>query len=324
MARKPNQQTNFMKTFFMAVIGVVASLYVNAQQLADEPAGGDEDSLIEAPANMVLSSMLPSELNFSPLKDWYPTWDNQYVRLYHGNYSYKGDSVNLDLVNDDYGYFVPPVKGQLLSPFGYRGKRIHSGVDLRLNLYDTVVAAFSGVVRMARYFSGYGNCVVIRHFNGLETLYGHLSKISVNVNQKVYAGELIGLGGSTGRATCNHLHFETRFMGDAFNPKQLIDFDNYSLTTDHFTISPSVFGRTRDYMPACLRESAVKDLTIAGQEPDTPKAVSKAKPKYHTIRNGDTLYAIANRNGTTVKKLCSLNGIKQNKVLKPGTRLKVR
>lgn len=297
---------------------------VRAQQLIEEPAGGDEDSSIEAPANTVSSSVLPSELDFSPINDWYPTWDNQYVRLYHGNYSYKGDSINLILANDDYGYFVPPVKGQFLSPFGYRGKRMHSGVDIKLNLHDTVVAAFSGVVRMARYFSGYGNCVVIRHYNGLETLYGHLSKLSVAVNQKVYAGELIGLGGSTGRATCNHLHFETRFMGDAFNPKQLIDFDNYSLTTNNFLITPSTFGRSRDYLPSGCVVSANPDLASTVTMATNPVAKSKAKSKYHTIKSGDTLYSIANRNGTTVKKLCSINGIKQSKVLKPGTKLRVK
>ncbi|HNX43219.1 MAG TPA: peptidoglycan DD-metalloendopeptidase family protein [Bacteroidales bacterium] len=293
--------------------------YVSAQELSEDPAGGDDDSTIMAPMiTPFSSSVLPEDLDYYPLNEWYPSWDNQYVRLYHNIYSYKGDSIYLELEPEESGCFTPPVKGQLVSPFGYRGRRIHAGVDLMLNYRDTVVAAFPGVVRMARYFSGYGNCVVIRHYNGLETLYGHLSKISVSVNQKVNSGELIGLGGSTGRATCNHLHFETRFMGDAFNPKQLIDFDHHSLIRNDLWITPSVFGRSRDYLPS--------DEPLAKQEPvaATSHKAIKTKAKYHKIKSGDTLYSIANRNGTTVKKLCSLNHMKQSKVLKPGSRIRVK
>ncbi|HPT13988.1 MAG TPA: peptidoglycan DD-metalloendopeptidase family protein [Bacteroidales bacterium] len=304
---------------FLACAFVFAWGSVLAQQLSEEPAGGEEDSSIEAPSTLISSSLLPPEVNITPLRDWYPTWNNQYVKLYSDKFAYKGDSIHLILEPEGIGCFVPPVKGQFLSPFGYRGRRIHAGVDLKLNLYDTVVAAFPGVVRMARYFSGYGNCVVIRHFNGLETLYGHLSKISVSVNQKVNSGELVGLGGSTGRASCNHLHFETRFMGEAFNPKQLIDFDTYTLNRDTLLITQSVFGRSRDYLPSG------KSFTTGNLASISKAAPSKAvKSKYHTIKSGDTLYSIANRNGTTVKKLCAINGIKQSKVLKPGTKLRVK
>ena len=117
------------------------------------------------------------------------------------------------------------------------GYPVHSGVDIKLESGDPVSVAFDGVVRMARKYSGYGNCVVVRHFNGLETLYAHLSKIIVKVNEQVKAGDIIGLGGHTGHATCNHLHFETRFQGKAFNPKELINFDNYSLLSDTFTVT---------------------------------------------------------------------------------------
>lgn len=312
--------TKSIWTLFLALILAFAWVNTSAQQLSEEPAGGEEDRSIEAPASAVVSSVLPPEVDFSPLKDWYPTWNNQYVKFYNDKYAYKGDTVELHLEPDGYGCFVPPVKGPLISPFGYRGRRIHAGVDLRLNLHDTVVAAFPGVVRMARYFSGYGNCVVIRHYNGLETLYGHLSKISVSVNQKVNSGELIGLGGRTGRASCNHLHFETRFMGEAFNPKQLIDFENYSLTRNTFQVHPLVFGRSRDYMPFNSSSSGSDNLVSTAK----PPAQHSVKPKYHTIRSGDTLYSIAKRNGTTVKNLCALNGIRQSKVLKPGSKLRIK
>jgi murein DD-endopeptidase MepM/ murein hydrolase activator NlpD len=307
-----------IRIIFVVIIFVLAWGSVCAQQLSEDPAGGEEDSTIIAPPEENSSLILPPDLDFSPLKKWYPTWNNQYVRLTSDTYAYKGDSIKLQLEPEDYGCFVPPVKGEFLSPFGYRGRRIHAGVDIRLNFRDTVVAAFPGVVRMAKYLSGYGNCVVIRHFNGLETLYGHLSKISVSVNQKVNSGELIGLGGRTGRATCNHLHFETRFMGQAFNPKQLINFDDFTLTKDTLLITPVVFGRTRDYLPS-EDSNAMSGNSESAITPS--KAVTK---KYHTIKSGDTLSSIARRNGTTVKNLCALNGIKQSKILKPGTRLRVK
>jgi len=308
-----------IRIFFLAFAFVFAWGSVLAQQLSEEPAGGEEDSTIEAPSTVVSSSLLPPELDIAPLRDWYPTWNNQYVKLYSDKFAYKGDSIHLILEPEGIGCFVPPIKGQFLSPFGYRGRRIHAGVDLKLNLHDTVVAAFPGVVRMARYFSGYGNCVVIRHYNGLETLYGHLSKISVAVNQQVNSGELIGLGGRTGRATCNHLHFETRFMGEAFNPKQLIDFDTYTLNKDTLLITPIVFGRSRDYLPSGSSSTTENLASLSKTAP-----AKSAKSKYHTIKSGDTLYSIAKHNGTTVKKLCAINGIKQSKVLKPGTRLRVK
>lgn len=308
------------RNLFMALILIFAWGSLPAQQLDHDPAGGEEDSSSVAPLNFVSPSLLPPELDYSPLKDWYPTWNNQYVKLYNNNYTYKGDSVMLQLEPEGTGCFVPPVKGQFLSPFGYRGRRIHAGVDIKLNLHDTVVAAFPGVVRMARYFSGYGNCVVIRHYNGLETLYGHLSKIAVDVNQPVNSGDLIGLGGRTGRATCNHLHFETRFMGEAFNPKQIINFDDFTLAKDNFLITPSIFGRSRDYMPNEGSSSMTEKASATAKK----SGAKSVKARYHTIKAGDTLSSIARNNGTTVKNLCAINGIKQSKVLRPGTKIRVK
>jgi murein DD-endopeptidase MepM/ murein hydrolase activator NlpD len=175
---------------------------------------------------------------------------------------------------------------------------------------------------MARYYSGYGNCVVVRHYNGIETLYGHLSKIKVKVNQEVKAGEVIGLGGRTGRASCNHLHFETRFQGKAFNPKQMIDFETYSLIADTFAITKSTYGLTRDYLPGntCASMTTNNNSEIKANSKSKPKVTNK----YHTIKNGDTLGALAIKYHTSVKQLCSINGIKATKTLKLGTKLRVR
>jgi len=307
------------------------------QQLSEEPAGGMDESAVEAATRSLppSSGILPSPLDVYPLNRYYNSWDTLCVRRYSDPTGIVSDSIALSLTLGGSGEFVFPHVGQLLSPFGYRGRRVHSGVDIKLNLYDSVGSAFDGVVRMARYYHGYGNCVVIRHYNGLETLYGHLAKIKVKVNQEVKAGELIGLGGRTGRATCTHLHFETRFCGQAFNPKQLIDFDRYALIQDTLMITNRTFGRSRDYKPSednllastgdrsdysDARTRSVKD----SKKYSASRKASSRSGKYHTIKNGDTLSSISRKNGTTVKQLCALNGIQATKTLKLGSKLRIK
>lgn len=309
--------------------GVAAILFISGQaygqELTGDPAGGPDESEIEAAEAKipVTSADLPAPMNTEVLNKFYSSWDTMYVRKYSEASPDNKSDYNLTLLSAQSSAFTCPVEGEFLSPFGYRGRRIHAGVDIRLNAGDPVGAAFDGVVRMARYYSGYGNCVVIRHFNGLETLYGHLSKILVAVNQFVNAGDVVGLGGRTGRATCNHLHFETRFKGKPFNPKQLIDFNTFSLIRDTLNINNSTFGLSRDYLPGtsnsniALADDAAPLKVIA----KTEKAKSK---KYHTVRSGETLSSISNRYGTTVKAICSINGMKQSKTLRPGTKLRIK
>lgn len=309
--------------------------YGFAQQLSEEPAGGMDEAAVEA-ATLSLppsTGVLPAVLDTYPLNNYYHSWDTLYVRRYSDPIETINDSILLPLTLGGSSEFVMPRNGQLLSPFGYRGRRVHAGVDIKLNLNDSVGAAFDGVVRMAKYYHGYGNCVVIRHYNGLETLYGHLSRIKVKPNQEVKAGDLIGLGGRTGRASCYHLHFETRFRGQAFNPKQLIDFEKFSLLQDTLVITGRTFGRSRDYLPsndkliASAGDRSDFSEVKKGSARDSKKATSKKSSKgkkYHTIKSGDTLSSISRKNGTTVKQLCSLNGIKPTKVLKLGTKLRVK
>lgn len=148
--------------------------------------------------------------------------------------------------------YAMPVMGHITSNYGYRPKfgRTHKGVDLKLNSNDTVVAAFDGKVRVVNYEArGYGNYVIIRHPNGLETVYGHLNKQLVAEEQEVRAGEPIGLGGSTGRSTGPHLHFETRFMGYPINPCAIFDFPNHTTHTDEYTFSKKTYTEARNYAP---------------------------------------------------------------------------
>lgn len=172
-------------------------------------------------------------------------WDSQFVNPYNG--------VEIPAVKDiDVSTYVPPVPGAITSNYGYRRRfrRVHRGTDLRLSIGDTVVSAFDGKVRLTKYEGrGYGYYVVIRHDNGMETVYGHLSKFLVKPNQRVKAGEPIALGGNTGRSTGPHLHFETRFMGLAINPAAIIDFENGVPHKDVFTFDHKTYKQSQKYGP---------------------------------------------------------------------------
>jgi len=251
-------------------------------------------------------------------------WDTLNVRTRHSDTSNVADSGTIVLNNPNENPFVYPFKGKVISPYGYRGRRIHTGIDIKLNHNDTVLCAFDGVVRMARKYGGYGNAVVVRHFNGLETLYGHLAKIEVKVNDLVRAGDLIGLGGHTGRASTDHLHFETRFQGEPFNPERIVDAVNHVLLCDTLFISHATFSKSGKSKV----ESREKVLVVKSDKKSKNKKTktvlaSKGKAKYHTIRSGDNLSEIASKYGITATKLCQLNGIKKNKLLQLGKKLRV-
>jgi murein DD-endopeptidase MepM/ murein hydrolase activator NlpD len=312
---------NKLISFTISLIFTLSGTFASAQQLIAEPAGGMDENELEASELMRPPSVspIPSTINIPELNKFYTSWDTLCVRRYSDNIPATGDSVSLPLFNSYSTGFVFPVEGQFLSPFGYRGRRVHSGVDIKLEAGDPVSVAFDGVVRMARYYSGYGNCVVVRHFNGLETLYGHLSKIKVHVNQQVKAGEIIGLGGHTGRASCNHLHFETRFQGKAFNPRQMINFDTYCLISDTFNVTRATYGLSRDYLP----DNSSNSKEVFADDHKAKSKSSKSK-KYHTVKSGDTLSAISRKYGTSVKQLCSINGIKPNKTLQLGKKIRVQ
>ena len=154
------------------------------------------------------------------------------------------DEINIVLAKDSTD-FCFPVKDMKTSPYGWRWQRGHHGVDIRLRTGEPIHAAFGGTVRIASRMGGYGNCIVLRHPNGLETLYGHLSKINVKLGQQVTAGEVIGLGGNTGNSTGPHLHFECRFLYQPFDPEWILDFSNYSLRTRLLHLDKSYFGITK-------------------------------------------------------------------------------
>ena len=228
-------------------------------------------------------------------------------------------SVVIDLM-DSLTCYHCPYQGTVHphGKYGPRRRRQHQGVDLPLKTGDPVYATFCGRVRISQYNKGgYGNLVIIRHDNGLETYYGHLSERMVEPGQWVEAGQIIGLGGSTGRSTGPHLHFETRYYGQSFDPERLIDFKNGTLSRETFLLKKSFFS---------IYSNAGQDFEdeIANEEQDKKEAAEKAAMKYYKIRSGDTLGAIARRHGTTVANLCRLNGIKSTTILRIGRSLRVR
>ncbi len=241
--------------------------------------------------------------------------------------AYVGKEVPDTKVIDVSG-FAMPTPGYVTSPYGYRPRfrRVHKGIDLKLQTGDTVRAAFDGRVRLTNFErKGYGYYVILRHPNGLETVYGHLSKFLVKDDQDVKAGEPIALGGNTGRSFGSHLHFETRFMGYPINPAAIFDFANQTVHTDEYTFDKNTYTRTRNFDPDANAEYTRKYLADAANHPKAKSSSKKAsKPTTYVVKRGDSLSRIASRNGTTVKALCRLNGLTTSSKLTPGTRLRLR
>ena len=227
---------------------------------------------------------------------------------------------------DSVSTFVCPYRGKVLSRFGMRKGRRHTGCDLPYPTGTPVYCAFDGRVRLAERHKGYGNVVIIRHENGLETLYGHLSRIDMQPGQWVHAGDLVGLGGSTGRSTGPHLHFETRYLGYAFDPQWIIDFEAGTLRKNVFVLRRSYLSPYSKYVPESIDEEDeiyMTDEQIRAEEERIAK--ERAAMKYHTIRSGDTLSGIAKKYGTTVSHICSLNsGLKPTTVLSLGRKIRVK
>ncbi len=251
-------------------------------------------------------------------------WDSKRVNCY------TGVSVP-QKVDIDVSKFSMPHPGYITSPYGYRKRfrRMHKGVDLKINMGDTIRAAFDGRVRITNYErAGYGYYVVVRHTNDLETVYGHLSGFIVEEGQYVKAGDPIALGGNTGRSTGPHLHFETRYMGYAINPCAIFDFANQTTHTDTYTFDKNTYQNARNYSPAAnseyakqyLKDNPVKPYVRSSSNSSTAHASSST----YRVRKGDTLSKIASRNGTTVARLCRLNGLTTTSKLSIGQRIKLK
>lgn len=237
---------------------------------------------------------------------YYAIWDTHNLNPYKMDGRQLKDTVDIKLYDpaSDRNYNMPLEKTPITSHFGSRGGRWHYGTDIDLNTGDSIVAAFDGVVRINKWDGGgYGNYIVVRHYNGLETLYGHMSKAIAETGQFVKAGELIGYGGSTGRSSGPHLHYEVRYQGNPMDPEYIYDFPDYLLKGENFQITSALFNYY----------SKAKSGTSGGR-----------RTAYHKIRRGDTLSGIAKKYGVSVKQLTRLNGMSTRSTLRIGKSLRIR
>ncbi|MBO7312965.1 MAG: peptidoglycan DD-metalloendopeptidase family protein [Alistipes sp.] len=226
------------------------------------------------------------------------------------------DATPIQLVDSLRSYHYPYI-GRITSRYGPRRGRSHQGIDMSLKVGDPVYAVFDGKVRLSKAVGNYGNLVIIRHNNGLETYYAHLSERSVQPGDWVVAGQQIGLGGNTGRSTGPHLHFEVRYRGQSFDPERIIDFKTGELRREELLLKRRHFS-----IYAKFEQDFDEEVEIEKIEEAERKAAQAIQ--YHTVRSGDTLGALARKYGTTVNRICQLNNIKSTSILRIGQRLRVR
>lgn len=240
--------------------------------------------------------IIPQDTSFYPAHMYYKSWNPEVPHPY--DLSLASEDTTIKLILTDHGKsdgFQMPVINTLTSKFGWREGRPHKGIDMDLEVWDTVVTAFPGMVRVAKYYGGYGRVVVVRHYNGLETLYAHLHRLKVQTGDTVKAGDLIGLGGSSGHSTGSHLHFECRFRGVPINPLAFIDYDNQKLVNDTLVLKKTKFGY----------------------------AAYPEGTKFYVVKEGDSLFEIAKMYGLTINKLADLNGLRRNQYLIVGQTLRI-
>lgn len=295
---------------FFLLIFLQISLFANADDLEFRRSSSDTlklDTHFNSPINLnteKLNNRFSKEIlltgfyanSIYPSHNIYQHWDINTLFPKFDKTIGKKDTIRLVLQDkDNFCNYYTPIQGIITSEYGPRHGRMHEGIDLDLNTGDGVKASFDGMVRIAKDHPSYGNVVIIRHYNGLETLYGHLSKIFVEPGDIVNAGEVIAYGGNTGRSTGSHLHFELRFKGEALNPKSLISFNKNCLVSDSIML---------------VREHSKYRVIPLGI-------------MFHTVKKGDYLYRIARKYGVSISELCEINGIRRNDILRIGQKLRL-
>ncbi|MBP3259988.1 MAG: peptidoglycan DD-metalloendopeptidase family protein [Prevotella sp.] len=307
-----------LKTIAFLVFATMSTLPTMGQDLLARQA--PIDRTMKAVDSVALHRLIEIESYDSPSADLYDDWDNMHA---HSKVTELPDSFRISLKN----FCMPTTSRVLTSNFGPRWHRQHKGLDIKVYIGDTIRAAFDGKVRVVRYEGrGYGKYVVIRHDNGLETYYAHMSKQLVEEDQEVRAGDPIGLGGNTGRSTGSHLHFETRLCGVALNPALLFDFRNQDVVDDSYLFRKSSYQRESI---AATRLRGVNGISFGSNDTDdvemanaAPAASYAQETRFHKVKKGETLYSIARHRGTTVQAIMKLNHLKKNSKLRPGQILK--
>lgn len=277
------------------ILGMIDTL-LNGDKVDRERMQGIRILIAKWRARMRSPFMIPYGSSPHPASSLLTEWNTRNIAPYKRSVHARERKVRLIAPEWECGFQIP-VDGELTSAYGIRDGRLHAGVDIDLFTGDPVEAAFSGMVRVSRYFKGYGRVVLIRHHNGLETLYAHLHRALAEPGERVEAGERIGTGGNTGHSTGSHLHFEVRYQGTPLNPAHFISFDKGKLLGD--------------------------TLVLDKKEQKRGIAAYPAGTRFHEVGKGDFLYKIAERYGTSVQRLCELNSIHRNSTLWVGQRLRV-
>jgi murein DD-endopeptidase MepM/ murein hydrolase activator NlpD len=242
-------------------------------------------------------------------------WSNTHLFPYIGQAIQARDSFQVCLDFDTTAHFHKPHHGPIMSAFGPRRGQLHKGLDITLEVGDSVFSIYEGRVRYAQYNTGgYGKLIVIRHPNGMESYYAHLNDLWVSPNQDVKAGDCIGSGGRTAiRNSPAHLHFEMRFQDHPLNPEELFDWESGQALSDTVCLTAHSL-RYPAYGSGVYGQSSSGSGSSSGQTPSN----------VHIVKSGDTLYGIARRYGTSVDALCRLNGIRAESILRIGQKIKIR
>ena len=305
-----------LKTLAILALASIATLPATAQDLLARQAPIDRK--MKAVDSVALHQLILNEQAETPAADLYEDWNNHYAH----RATALPDTFKINLR----GFCMPTDNRVVTSNFGARWGRQHKGIDVKVYIGDTIRAAFSGKVRMVKYEAGgYGKYVVIRHGNGLETIYGHMSKHLVAEDEIVEAGQPIGLGGNTGRSTGSHLHFETRLCGVALNPALMFDFKNQDVVGDFYMFYRDTYQK-ESIVANRLRGVGGKGKIEADEDTElaiaAPAATYAKDVKFHKVKRGETLASIARKRGTTIDEICRLNRIGKNIRLMPGQILK--
>ena len=305
-----------LKTLAILALASIATLPATAQDLLARQAPIDRK--MKAVDSVALHQLILNEQAETPAADLYEDWNNHYAH----RATALPDTFKINLR----GFCMPTDNRVVTSNFGARWGRQHKGIDVKVYIGDTIRAAFSGKVRMVKYEAGgYGKYVVIRHGNGLETIYGHMSKHLVAEDEIVEAGQPIGLGGNTGRSTGSHLHFETRLCGVALNPALMFDFKNQDVIGDYYMFYRDTYQK-ESIVANRLRGVGGKGNIEADEDTElaiaAPAATYAKDVKFHKVKRGETLASIARKRGTTIDEICRLNRIGKNIRLMPGQILK--
>lgn len=306
-----------MKKLLSLILLSISFLFVNqlfAQEDNLNPFANDADPESQPldPAHFITEAYQIPSYNLY-LQDW----NTEYLKIKSLGISFgNNDDIKIILVDYNNPFVMPCANFQVSSKYGPRKSGFHTGIDLATALGEPVYSCFDGVVRMAREYSSYGKTVVVRHYNGLETVYAHLDSIMVLPNEKVTSGQQIGAAGSTGRSTGVHLHFETRFLYEHFDPAKMVDFTTGEVLSNVLTIAKSELDFDNEgekNKPAVATSSSTSNSTVTA-----------GNGTYHVVTQGDTLYGIAIKYHTTLDKILKINNLTEDAVLQLGQKIRVK